>query len=129
MATGDAGGRRGMTPARIGRARGLAAGILMGTLAACAGEGAPDPSRTIARDVFVDTYAELRMTALGSPTGRVSPSAKAEILRANGVTEADLLEFVDVHGPRVQFMVEVWAEIDDTLRALRAENSDPAPAS
>lgn len=117
-----------MTPSRAGGARRLLEGGLLCLLFACGGDQAPGAAGTISRDVFVDTYVELRMTALHSPDGRVSPEAKAEILEARGVTEADLLDYVDVHGARLQFMVEVWAEIDDTLRALRTEN-DPAPAS
>ncbi|MYC97668.1 MAG: hypothetical protein F4X13_00230 [Gammaproteobacteria bacterium] len=117
-----------MTPSRADGARRLLEGGLLCLLFACGGDQAPGATGTISRDVFVDTYVELRMTALHSPDGRVSPEAKAEILESNGVTEADLLQYVDIHGARLQFMVEVWAEIDDTLRALRTEN-DPAPAS
>lgn len=119
-----------MRPART-RARGarkFLGGGLLCLLLACGGEQAREPAGTISRDVFVATYVELRMTALRSPDGRVSPEAKAEILEAKGVTEADLLDYVNVHGARLQFMVEVWAEIDDTLRALRTDD-DPAPAS
>lgn len=109
-------------------ARGVRRFLLGGVLSvmfACSGEQAPE---TIPRDLFVGTYVELRMAALHSPDGRVSPEAKTEILEAKGVTEGDLLDYVDVHGTRVQFMVEVWAEIDDTLRSRRTED-DPAPAS
>ncbi len=113
-----------MTARRVGN---LLGGGLLCLLLACGGEQAPEAAGTISRDVFVGTYVELRLAALHSPDGRVSPEAKAEILEAKGVTEADLLEYVDVHGARVQFMVEVWAEIDDTLRSLRTEQ--PAPAS
>jgi len=112
-------------------ARGVRKFLTVGLLCllfACGGDQAPGAAGTISRGVFVDTYVELRMTALHSPDGRVSPEAKAEILEAKGVTEADLLHYVDVHGTRLQFMVEVWAEIDDTLRALRTQD-DPAPTS
>lgn len=114
--------------ARARGARGLLGAILVWATFACGGEQVPAAAETIPREVFVDTYVELRMAALHSPDGRVGPAARAEILEAKGVTEADLLEYVDVHGNRVQYMVEVWAEIDDTLRALRTED-DPAPAS
>ncbi len=107
--------------------RALMSSLLWATLA-CGGEQAPEAAGTISRDVFVGTYVELRMAALLSPDGRVSPEAKAEILEAKGITETDLLDYIDVNGVRVQFMVEVWAEIDDTLRALRTED-EPAPAS
>lgn len=102
-------------------------GGLLCILFACGGEPAPEAAETIPRDVFVGTYVELRLSALRSPDGRVSPEARAEILEAKGVSEADLLEFVDVYGARVPFIVEVWAEIDDTLRSLRTQ--DPAPVS
>ena len=115
-----------MTPMRRRNVWDFLAGALLCTTAACGGAEAPEGSETIARDIFVGTYVELRMTALRSPDGRISPSAKAEILEAKGVTEADLLEYVGVHGPRVQFMVEVWGEIDDTLRALRTREASPA---
>lgn len=117
-----------MRPASARGARRLVGCGLLFLLFACGGEQAPEAAGTISRDVFVGTYVELRTAALHSPDGRVGPEARAEILAANGVTEADLLEYVDVHGARVQFMVEVWAEIDDTLRSLRTED-DPAPAS
>lgn len=117
-----------MRPAAARGLRMLLGGGLPCLLLACGGEQAPEVAETIPRDVFVDTYVELRMTALHSPDGRVGAAAKAEILEGRGVTEADLLEYVDVHGARVQFMVEVWAAIDDTLRSLRTED-DPGPAS
>ncbi len=117
-----------MKPVAARATRALVKSSLLWAALACAGEQAPEAAGTISRDVFVGTYVELRMAALHSPDGRVSPEAKAEILDGRGITEADLLEYADVHGARVQFMVEVWAEIDDTLRALRTED-DPAPPS
>ena len=117
-----------MRPVTARGLRRLMGSSVLCLLSACGGEQAPESAETISRDVFVDTYVELRMAALHSPDGRVSPEAKAEILEAKEVTEADLMQYVDIHGARVQFMVEVWAEIDDTLRSLRTEE-DPAPAS
>ena len=117
-----------MRPVTARRLRKLMGSGLLWGMFACGGEPAPEVAETISRDVFVGTYVELRMAALHSPDGRVSPEAKAEILEEKGVSEADLMQYLDIHGARVQFMVEVWAEIDDTLRALRTEE-DPAPAS
>ncbi len=95
-------------------------------LFACGGEPAPRAEGTVPREVFVDTYVRLRMAALRSEDGRVGPSEREEVLEANGVSEADLLEYVDAHGTRPRFMVEVWAEIDDNLRALRTADTVPA---
>ena len=117
-----------MKPATARATRTLVKSCLLWATLACGGEQAPEAAGTIPRDVFVGTYVELRMAALHSPDGRVSPEAKAQILEARGITEDDLLDYIDVNGVRVQFMVEVWAEIDDTLRVLRTED-EPAPAS
>lgn len=105
----------------------LAAAALLWLAPGCGGEPAPEPPGTIARDVFVNTYVELRMAAIHSPDGRVSSPVKEGILEAGGITEADLLAFVDAHGPRPRFMADVWGEIDDTLRALRTQEATPAP--
>ena len=114
-----------MTP--VNCMRNVAAGAFLCALAACAGERTPETPDTISRDAFVGTYVELRMAALRSPDGRVDPSHRDEILAAAGVTDADMLEFVDVNARRVQLMVEVWGEIDDTMRVLRTREATPAP--
>ena len=108
-------------------ARNLLGGGLLCVLFACGGEPESETVGTISREVFVDTYVQLRMTALHSPDGRVGPAARDEILGDKGVTEAELMEFVDAHGLRVQFMVDVWAEIDDSLRYLRTQDRPPPP--
>ena len=114
-----------MTAARTREMRTLLGAVLLWLAPGCGGEQAPEPSGTITRDAFVGTYVELRMAAVQSPDGRVTSAAKEEILEARGITEADLLEFAAAHGPRVQFMADVWGEIDDTLRALRTREDAP----
>lgn len=106
--------------------RNLLGGGLVCILFACGETPAPEAADMISREAFVDTYVELRQRALRSPDGRISPSARDEVLEAKGVTEADLIEFVDAYGERVPFMVEVWAEIDDSLRSLRTQETTPA---
>ena len=116
-----------MRPVTVRAVRNLLGGGLVCILFACGGEApAPEAGDTISREAFMDTYVELRQRALRSPDGRISPSARDEVLEAKGVTEADLMEFVDAYGERVPFMVEVWAEIDDSLRSLRTQETTPA---
>ncbi len=112
-----------MTP--LSGMRNFAASALLCALVACGGEQPSETPETIAREIFVETYVELRLAALRAPDGRISQSARDEILAAAGVSDADLLEFVDAHAPRVQFMVDVWGEIDDTLRVLRTREANP----
>ncbi len=113
---------------RISDWRGIVTAGLTCALGACVGARTPEEPETIPRDVFVDAYVELRLKALRTPGGRIGPTAKEEVLEARGITEAELAEFVDAHGPRVQFMADVWAEIDDSLRRMRTREDAP-PAS
>jgi hypothetical protein len=81
-------------------------------LASAGCRGSPD---TIDRQVFVDTYVELRTTALANLTGQIRPDERDSVLARHGVTEEDLLRFAEVHGRDVEFMAEVWAEVETRL--------------
>jgi len=81
-------------------------------LAACAGADAT----AIDRDRFVTTVVELRQAAMQT---RGDPDAydalRAQILQANGVTEEELRQYVEVHGENVDHMAEVWNDINTRL--------------
>lgn len=92
-------------------------------LAACGDDGAAPAARereTISREVFVETYVDLRLTALRSGREQVDPAAREEVLARQGVTEDDLLTFVEVHGERVHFMNGVWDEIEARIDSVRS---------
>lgn len=89
------------------------------------GNGAGPEPEVIDRETFVATYVDLRAAALSTADGRITPERREEILRAHGVTEEDLLAFAEVHGRDVEYMAEVWSEIEQRLD-LRTAPGDTA---
>jgi len=101
----------------------LFAGALMLLLVAGCGDGAarrkaPD------RDTFIATYVDLRREALTSPSGVVGPERRDEILSRHGVTEEDLLSFVDAHGRDVAYMAGLWGEVEQRMQAPPEPEAD-----
>ena len=103
-----------------------AAALILLALAAAACEGPPPGGEPIAREVFIETYVELRLAALESEDFAVPPAEREEILARHGVDQEALLHFADVHGRDVDFMNEVWAEVERLLEQRRS--SDDAAA-
>ena len=100
-----------MAVTRSGRSRigGLATLATLATLGGCGSSGPPD---VIDRETFVDAYVGLRVAALDTDSGRVSVSDREAILSDLGIAEQDLLEFVEVHAGDLEFMREVWNEVE-----------------
>lgn len=86
--------------------------------AAC---GAPDAD-TIDREIFIEAFVELRLAALESEDFEVAPEQRAEILARHGVDQEGLLRFAEVHGRDVDFMNEVWSEVERRLEERRPDN-------
>lgn len=90
-------------------------------------EDAPPRNReTISRETFVATFVELRRSALESETGRITDEERERILSGHGITEDDLVTFVEVHGGRIDFMRDVWTEVE--ARLLGSAEGDTATA-
>ena len=81
------------------------------TLAACGG----DASDTIDRDAFIQTYVDLRIAALDSDSLRLSDEDREEVLGRHGVTIADLETFAEVHATDLDYMRDVWNEVEVRL--------------
>lgn len=96
----------------------LATALILGSaaLASCGDE----PTAAIDRDTFVTVWVDLRTAAMAAPGGVVAPADRERILESHGVSEDDLLEFAEVHGGDVPFMVEVWAEVDARMSGSEA---------
>ncbi|MEM7416351.1 MAG: hypothetical protein AAF389_12685 [Gemmatimonadota bacterium] len=88
--------------------RALAVTSVILTTAGCGGSGGD----AIERDVFVATYIDLRTTALDTDSARLSDADRDAVLARHGVTDQDLLNFADVHADELEFMREVWNEIE-----------------
>jgi hypothetical protein len=88
--------------------------LLVGTLLAVS-TTCRDETVAMDRERFIATYVEVRATALRNPGGQITPAQKEEILARNGVTEDQLLEFAEVHGRDVDYMAQVWGEVERRL--------------
>lgn len=97
------------------------------TLALSCTLGGPeaDTADLISRDAFVQVYVQLRVAALSDPTENVPLDERDRILQEAGVTEEDLLRFVEVRGREVQFMRQLWEEVDSLIQEFR----DPTDSS
>lgn len=85
--------------------------------------GCHDPTREIiARDRFIATYVDLRVAALRSDSGEIPDTAKQRVLEAHGVTDEDLLRFVEIRSAELQFMRDLWNEVE-----LRLDSIPPEP--
>ena len=82
---------------------------------ACGSETSPSETEAIDRAVFIQTYVDLRVAAFKNQSQRVTDEDRAEVLERNGVTVEDLGRFVEVHGRDVEFMRDVWNEVEALL--------------
>ena len=102
-----------------------AAALILLVQAASACGGPASGGEAIDREVFIETYVELRLAALDSDDFAVPPAEREEILARHGVDQEALLRFADVHGRDVDFMNEVWADVESRLEQRRSSD-DPA---
>jgi hypothetical protein len=65
---------------------------------------------------------DLRVAALSSGTTELG-SIRDSILAVYDVTGEELLEFVDTHGEDVEFMRDIWAEIEGRLLEQLEQNA------
>ena len=101
------------------RQTGLGALAVALLLMACQSDSAAPTQETLERDVFIDTYVELRMHSLNAPNQLISNEDRDRILAQRGITADDLIEFAEIHGADVVFMREVWNEVEERLEDLR----------
>lgn len=94
-------------PRRV-RPRRLAAPLLACLALACGG----GTVETIDREVFIATYVDLRMAALETDSARVAPNERDAILQRHGVSADDLTTFAEVHADDLDFMRDVWNEVE-----------------
>lgn len=85
---------------------------------ACGSYGSePAPEALIDREVFIDAYVDLRVAALRTDSQRIAHEDRSEILDRHGITEQHLLDFAETNADRLEFMRDVWNEVELRLDA------------
>jgi len=69
----------------------------------------------IERDVFIATYVDLRIAASETDSLRIGDVERTEVLARHGVTGDELTHFADVYADDLEFMREVWNEVEVQL--------------
>jgi hypothetical protein len=101
--------------------------VLVAMSAACGGDDSvPIVEGVIDRETFIEVYVELRASGVRNPGFRISEEARDEILARHGVDEAALLTFVDAYGMELDYMNELWAEVERRIEALPPVTVEPA---
>ena len=105
----------------------LLAALCAAVFTACGDEDAAGPESTLISDeVFVSTYVELRATALRHVSRVILDAERDSVLAEAGVTEEELLAFVEFHGSDVAYMRSVWDQVERQLDARRQRPEDGA---
>lgn len=101
------------------RARLLLGSALLLASAACRGDGdVPVVEGVIDRETFIETYVDLRSEAVANRDLVLSDERRDEILARHGVDEESLLAFVDAYGSELDYMNDLWAEVESRIEAL-----------
>jgi len=72
----------------------------------------------IDREAFIETYVDLRVAALETETRQLSDEGRAEVLTSSGLTADDLVRFAEAHGRDLDFMRDVWNDVELRMDAL-----------
>lgn len=79
-------------------------------------------SASVDRETFIATYVDLRLSALGTPTGEITDAERERVLAKHQVTEDDLISFAEAYGSDPATMKDVWEQV--RLRLQRAAGED-----
>jgi hypothetical protein len=97
--------------------------VLLLTAFACRGGEQDVPADVIDRETFIATYVDLREAVIATPDFRVTEEQRAEILSRHGVDSESLIRFADAHGSDLDYMNEVWTEVETRLEGHEAPES------
>ncbi len=98
--------------------------LLAALLLPSAGCSSPEPDlaefQTIPRETFIQAYVELRAAALRSSRYQIGVAQRDSILEGLGITEQDLITFAETRGGDLEYLKELWAEVDSVMRSRRS---------
>ena len=102
----------------------LIVSIVAVTLFWSCGSGATDVTGdTAGRETFIGAYLALRSEARSSRSTELEDGVRDSILTVYDVTAQELLDFIDTHGEDVQFMRDLWIEIETRMVELLEQNA------
>lgn len=84
-----------------------------------------DRDLAVSRARFVDTYVDLRVEALRAESETLTDSARATVLARHGVTQEELLDFAEAMGGDLDYMRDIWNEIETRLDSLPPVTGTP----
>lgn len=102
----------------------LVAGILMAMAACSPADSAQVPEGIMDRETFIEAYMELRAAGLTTPDQTVDLTERDRILAERGLTDQDMMDFVEAWGRDPAFMEALWTEIDDRMRNTRRDQEE-----
>jgi hypothetical protein len=88
-----------------------------------------EPGEAIARELFVQVIVDLRTEALRRSSGYLPRGEHEATLERHGVTEEDLVGFIDAHARNVPYMSDVWTEVERRIREAAESGSPPGSQS
>lgn len=113
MQTSDTDRRFETPPARRGRrGYGRRVALLVAALVGLVACGSSTPEGVIDRETFIQAYVDLRVAALDTDSSRLAAADRERILDDLGITGEDLLDFVRAHAAELEYMREVWNEVE-----------------
>lgn len=112
-----------LTPSRCKRhaTKTLWAIVVTATVACGGDDEVPVVPGVIDREAFIEVYLDLRLAGVRGPELTVAPEARDRILTEHGIDRDRLLGFIDAYGGELDYMNELWAEIERRYEALPPE--------
>ncbi len=89
----------------------------------CGGGATDAPVETAGREAFIGAYLALRSEAMSSQSTEMEDRVRDSILTVYDVTAQELLDFIDTHGEDVEFMRDLWTEIETRMVELLEQNA------
>ncbi|MEK9500578.1 hypothetical protein [Gaopeijia maritima] len=101
--------------------------FVLASVAGC-GDAEPVHEGPVDRETFIATYVDLRLSALGTPTGVITEAERTRVLEEHGVTGDDLEGFAQAWGSDPAAMKAIWEEVQRRLRLAAGEDTASSPA-
>ena len=89
----------------------------------CGGGATGVTGDTAGREAFIGAYLALRSEAMSSRSTEMEDRVRDSILTIYDVTAQELLDFIDTHGEDVEFMRDLWTEIETRMVESLEQNA------